>query len=319
LQAVGAEMLATTQLASACAAGVAVGIACTAAAMRLRQAARAAPPAFLPLPDPDWKPGMGTRSTDVPDVESMVTLDPHSLPAGTLTGIRTEGFATAVLTPMFESRLPDKSYYAFLISAVVPRPIAFVSSQSKDGVFNLAPFSFFGLMCHDPPTLVFCTTSRAGQPKDTLANVRATGECVVNMISEHFVEAANCCCGEYPPDVDEFELSGLRKVESALPLRTPYVKEALVSMECKVVECKELTKLDRSGVGGTMITCQSERINVHPHVLKQTPNGSPYVDLAALRPISRLGANDYGRTGGIFDMLRPPSTLKVGTPTVRDI
>ena len=96
-----------------------------------------------------------------------------------------------------------------MISAVVPRPIAFVSTQSVDGCFNLAPFSYFGAMSHDPPIVVFSCCPRGGKPKDTLANAKASGECVVNIISEHFIEAANHCCGEYPPDVDEFELSGL--------------------------------------------------------------------------------------------------------------
>jgi flavin reductase (DIM6/NTAB) family NADH-FMN oxidoreductase RutF len=130
-----------------------------------------------------------------------------------------------------------KSLYALLISAVTPRPIAFVSTQSAAGVTNLAPFSFFGMMCHDPPTRVFCTTHRSGDrpEKDTLANIRETSECVVNMISEDLVEAANCCCGEYPADVDEFLLSGLTKVPSELPLNTPRVGEAKVQMEGKVV------------------------------------------------------------------------------------
>lgn len=195
---------------------------------------------------------------------------------------------------------------------MVPRPIAFVSTISPDGkVFNVAPYSFFGLMCHDPPTLVFCTTAsgtRAGGPKDTLVNARANGECVVNMISECFVESANECCGEYGPEVDEFELSGLSRTPTSLPKGTPAVKEASVSFECKVVECKELRKGD-GAVGGTMVLCEIQRINVHPSVLRYTPTGgSPYVDLAALRPISRLGANDYGRTTleSVFSMPRPP-------------
>lgn len=232
---------------------------------------------------------MGAGAAPFPDAE-MTVLDPKSLPL-------------------------DKSYYAFFISAVVPRPIAFVSTQSEDGIFNLAPYSFFGLMCHDPPTLAFCGISRPSGPKDTVANLRATGECVIHIISEHFVEAANVCCGEYPPDVDEFELSGLRKAPSALPLRTPVVADALVQYECRLAECKELTKRDGT-VGGTIVLCTVERINVHPSVLRHTPNGSPYVDLESLKPISRLGANDYGRTGGVFEIPRPPGTVKSLRPDV---
>ena len=156
---------------------------------------------------------------------------------------------------------------------------------------------------------VFCTTHRSGDrpEKDTLANIRETSECVVNMISEDLVEAANCCCGEYPADVDEFLLSGLTKVPSELPLNTPRVGEAKVQMECKVVELKDL--IGRAGKpSATMITCKIQRVHLHGSVHRQTANGSDYVDIDAYKPISRLGANDYGRTAGVFSMARPPAT-----------
>jgi len=189
---------------------------------------------------------------------------------------------------------------------VVPRPIAFVSTKSDNGDLNVAPYSFFGVMCHDPPTLVFCTIPRAGQPKDTLANCRATNECVINMVSEDIVEAVNLCSGEYSSEIDEFALTGLTPVPSLLPHKTPRVGEALVQMECKVKELKELTA--RSGkVGGTMVICEIERIHVNPAVHRTTSKGSPYVNLADFKPISRLGGSDYGRTGGVFPMPRPKS------------
>ena len=80
-------------------------------------------------------------------------------------------------------------------------------------------------------------------------------------------------------------------------------------MKCSVVETKDV--IARSGdVGGTMIICEVERFNVHPAIMRKTPNGSPYVDLESLQPISRLGANDYGRTTGTFAIPRPPPTLR---------
>jgi len=207
------------------------------------------------------------------------------------------------------AELPEgKNLYAFLISAVVPRPIAFVSSISSDGVVNLAPFSFYGVMSHDPPTLVFCPIYRQGKPKDTLANCQATGECVVNMISEHFVEAANCCCGEYPAEVDEFEISGLTKEPSKLPKGTPRVKEAMVQFECKVTEVKEL--IGRSGKGScAIVICEILRAHAHSAILRKTPSGSDYVDIDVYKPISRLGGSDYGRTSGMFEMPRPAADL----------
>jgi hypothetical protein len=103
----------------------------------------------------------------------------------------------------FVSLSPEtmKSKYFFGVSMYVPRPIAFVSSQSKEGINNLAPFSYSGLFSHDPLTIAFacCSTRTPGKDKDTLANVKATGECVVHVVSDWFVEAANHTCGNWDP------------------------------------------------------------------------------------------------------------------------
>lgn len=266
----------------AAASGVAVGFASAFIIISRRQSLRKVAHAVKsrPLPDPLWKAGQGGM---LKPPKRVVTIIPSSLPAG-------------------------KSLYALLISAVTPRPIAFVSTISSTGSANLAPFSFFGLMCHDPPTLAFCTVYRGGKPKDTLANLRESGECVVNMISEDFVEAANCCCGEYPPEVDEFELSGLTKVPSvSLPRYSPpRVGEAKVQMECRVTELKEL--IGREGKPtATMITCEIVAVHLHESVHRKTAQGSDYVDHESFRPVGRLGGNDYGTIAEIFSMDRPPS------------
>jgi len=239
-----------------------------------------------PVPNPDWKPGDGNLGRrPLTAAKDMVRVAPAELD-------------------------PGKSAYALLISAVVPRPIAFVSSQSASGEVNLAPFSFFGLMCHDPPTLMFCTVHRKGCAKDTLANCQETGECVVNIISEDFVEAANVCSGEFPPEVDEFEMSGLTKVPSEmLKSGTPRVGEAMVQMECKVINIQEL--IGREGnPTASIVQCEIQAIYLDPSVHRQTSRGSDYVDFEALKPISRLGANDYARSGDTFAMDRPPADLE---------
>jgi flavin reductase (DIM6/NTAB) family NADH-FMN oxidoreductase RutF len=207
-----------------------------------------------------------------------------------------------------------KSMYALMISGVVPRPIAFVSTLSETGC-NLAPFSYFGLMCHDPPTLAFCTTARAGRHKDTLANVLRTGECVVNMIDETFVEAANHCSGEYAADVDEFELSGLTKLASvALPRRTPRVAESMFQMECTLVETKDLVGA-KGDVSATIIIVRITMCHVHKAVHRTTPNGSDYIEVGGdYQPISRLGGNDYARVAGQFTIQRPPADPTKWTP-----
>src|SRR6185369_11494060 len=92
-----------------------------------------------------------------------------------------------------------------LVEVVVPRPIAFVSTISQDGVLNLAPFSYFTVASSNPPVICFCPiVRRDGSRKDTLVNVEATGEFVVNIVSEEIGAAMNVCSGEYPPEVDEF-------------------------------------------------------------------------------------------------------------------
>ncbi|CAM9827034.1 unnamed protein product, partial [Ascophyllum nodosum] len=118
--------------------------------------------------------------------------------------------------------------------SVVPRPIGFVSTKAIDGTVNLAPFSFFNAVGHDPPMLVISVCRKGGDvKKDTLANIEDTGEFVVSIISEWFVEAANHTSGNFPPQVDEMEAAGLTPLKSII-VSPPRVKESAVNMECKV-------------------------------------------------------------------------------------
>jgi flavin reductase (DIM6/NTAB) family NADH-FMN oxidoreductase RutF len=105
-----------------------------------------------------------------------------------------------------------------LVGVILPRPIAFVSTLSLDGVANLAPFSFFTAVCPKPPVICFCNSirTRDGSKKDTLRNVEATGEFVVNVVSEDFAQQMVACSGDYPPDVSEFDISGLTPIPSDL-------------------------------------------------------------------------------------------------------
>jgi flavin reductase (DIM6/NTAB) family NADH-FMN oxidoreductase RutF len=124
-----------------------------------------------------------------------------------------------------------------LVGVILPRPIAFVSTISLDGVANLAPFSFFTAVCPRPPVICFCNSIRPrdGAKKDTLRNVEATGEFVVNVVSEDFVAQMVACSGDYPPDVSEFDISGLTPIASDL-VKPPRVKESRVQMECRLLQ-----------------------------------------------------------------------------------
>lgn len=127
------------------------------------------------------------------------------------------------------------SRYSLLISCAVPRPIALVTSLDTNGVRNCAPFSYFGVVSHDPPLLsvTVCTQGRDRTQKDTLNNIIATNQFVVNIMSEWFVESANHTCGAFPPDVDEITVSGLSAVPS-VKVKPPRVAESAVQLECQV-------------------------------------------------------------------------------------
>src|SRR5215204_2124155 len=114
------------------------------------------------------------------------------------------------------SALSNAERYKLLIGTVVPRPIAWVSTISTDGVYNLAPFSFFTAICSSPMTLCFSPAIRSsdGKKKDTLINIEATRECVINIVTESLGEKMNQSAGEYPPDVSEFEKAGVTPIAS---------------------------------------------------------------------------------------------------------
>src|ERR1700694_1550574 len=129
--------------------------------------------------------------------------------------------------------------YQVMSGIIVPRSIALVATVDRDGVANVAPFSFFCGVGAVPPTLLFCPALRAGggsdgtPRKDTLRNVEETREFVVNVVSEAIAAAANATAAEVPPDVDEFELAGLTPLPSDL-VRAPRVAESPAQMECKL-------------------------------------------------------------------------------------
>src|SRR5215212_2283876 len=122
--------------------------------------------------------------------------------------------------------------YKLMVGAIVPRPIAFVSTISLGGIRNLAPFSFFTAISANPPVICFSPMVRGsdGLQKDTLRNISETGQFVVNIVSEEFVEKMNICSAEFPPDVDEWEKSGLTAIPSEC-VAPPRVKESRFHME----------------------------------------------------------------------------------------
>lgn len=198
---------------------------------------------------------------------------------------------------------PHQSIYKLMTGSIQPRPIGWVSSVDAEGRPNLAPFSFFNMVCPKPPTLLFCPSVRGTDisQKDTLHNVRATSEFVVNIVSEATAEAMNQTSAEVRPEVDEFTLAGLTPVPS-LVVRPPRVAESLVHFECRVTQIIEIS--DQPG-GGSIVIGEVLHIHVNDSVLV----GGDKIDPDRLKAVGRMAGTSYTRTTDRFDMIRPPSDL----------
>ena len=190
------------------------------------------------------------------------------------------------------------SIYKLLIGSVVPRPIAFVSTVNPEGAFNVAPFSFFTVASSNPPVLVF-TVGRRAKPnpsKDTLRNITTAREFVVNIVSEEFGPKMNLCAGDYPPEVDEFEVSGLTPIPSDL-VKAPRVAESHINMECRLLYTIELSGLAN---GGNLVLGEVLRFHIDDEYISNYR-----IDQDKLRAIGRMAGNSYTRTEDRFDMIRP--------------
>lgn len=183
--------------------------------------------------------------------------------------------------------------YRILTGAIVPRPIAWVSTNNNNGVVNLAPFSFFNAFCASPPVVGFACGYKPGSiAKDTLRNVKETGECVINVVSSRLAEQMNLTSGEYDADVSEFDAAKIVSLASHL-VTPPRVAEAPVSFECKLHQLVELG-------GSCLVLSRIVCIHIDDRVLN---NGQ--IDPALLDAVGRLGGELYTTTRDRFAMARP--------------
>jgi flavin reductase (DIM6/NTAB) family NADH-FMN oxidoreductase RutF len=188
--------------------------------------------------------------------------------------------------------------YKLLIGAIVPRPIAFVSTLSREGIPNLAPFSFFTAVSANPPVICFSPMRRRGSMphKDTLHNITITREFVVNIVSEEFAQQMNITSAEFPPEVDEFEAAGLTPIPSDL-VKPPRVKESHVHMECRLYLLVEVGGEDGSG---NLVLGEVLRFHVDDQYFDDFK-----IDPDQLRAIGRMGGATYTRTTDRFELPRP--------------
>lgn len=229
-------------------------------------------------PSPEWKYGDG--STDASSVsKSHIEVDPAA-----------EGRSMI-------------SNYKLLVSAI-PRPVSFISTVSKDGVSNLAPFSYFQVVDHDPVILVVGFSARPGRPKDTQKNLEETGECVINILSDHFVEAANATSLDVPYGTSEWKLSGLTPKESTT-VAPKRVQEAIFSIEGKLLEMKNLDfhgHAERCKPAGALAIIEAKRFWAREDAIDKAQEN---VDLKVLRPLVQLGGISYARVRETFELPRP--------------
>jgi flavin reductase (DIM6/NTAB) family NADH-FMN oxidoreductase RutF len=199
--------------------------------------------------------------------------------------------------------LPWGSIYKIMIGAILPRPIGWISSIDPNGIPNLAPFSFFNAICPNPPHVLFCPMIRGtdSRQKDTLCNVRATGEFVVNIATLSLAEAVNLSSAELLPGESEFELAGLELTPS-MAVRAPRVAASPIHFECRMSQVIDIG--DEPGGGSVVIGSV-----VHLHVDESVLIGSDKIDLDRLQPFGRLAGDAYCRVTDRFVMKRPPSRL----------
>ena len=194
-----------------------------------------------------------------------------------------------------------------LTGVVVPRPIAFVSTISTDGIVNLAPYSFFNAVAYDPPTIVFSSSRRApSKEKDTLANIEDTGEFVVNIVVDDIAEAMNKTAAEYPADVSEFEIAGLTSAPSDR-VKAPRVAESPVNMECRLIQVVPIGSGDHAH--GLVI---GEVVWMH---VRDDIISGHRINHQVLKPTGRLAGNMYCYTADTYEMVRPvydPAKTAIG-------
>jgi flavin reductase (DIM6/NTAB) family NADH-FMN oxidoreductase RutF len=188
---------------------------------------------------------------------------------------------------------------------VVPRPIAWISTVSAQGVVNLAPFSFSGMASQSPPTVFFCPNAShaAGGDKDSLANVRDSGEFVFNLATLDLCRAMNQSSDTVARDVDEFDLIGLEKATCRL-VKPPRVAAAPIALECRVLKIVDLS--EGSGQRNTAVFGRVIGIHIDRSIIRDG-----VVDVMSTHPVARLGYLDYATCGPAFQMERPGATTTV--------
>ncbi|MEO1000381.1 MAG: flavin reductase family protein [Pseudomonadota bacterium] len=180
---------------------------------------------------------------------------------------------------------------------VSPRPIGWISSLDAEGRANLAPYSFFNAVADAPPMVIYASTGEkigTGERKDSLANIRETGEFVVNIVSLALRDAMNTSAGHLPAGTNEFEAAGLEKAPSEV-VAPPRVAAAPAALECRLWKVVELP-------GGTSTVTFGEVVGIH---IDDAMLDGGILDVTRYQPLARLGYRDYAAVSEVFSLKRP--------------
>jgi len=193
--------------------------------------------------------------------------------------------------------LEASAIYKLLTGSVIPRPIGWISTVDKNGINNLAPFSYFNAVGEDPPHVMFSTVRGNNTNKDTLNNVLANGQFVVNMVTEALAEQMNATAQPVASEIDEFELTGLTPIPSTLikPMR---VKESPITFECEMVHHYFLE--NHKNGGACIIIGRVVMMHFDESVLLDNYK----INMENYKPVSRLAGSNYSKIGKIFSIKR---------------
>jgi flavin reductase (DIM6/NTAB) family NADH-FMN oxidoreductase RutF len=191
----------------------------------------------------------------------------------------------------------SSALYKLLTGTVIPRPIAWVATIDENGIDNLAPFSFFNVVSEDPPHIMFSTVRTGNKNKDTLNNILANLQFVVNLVTEDVVDQMNTTSQSVAADINEFELANVTPIES-IYIKPKRVKESLVQFECEMVHHYFIEKHQNGGaciIIGKIIT-----MHIDDSILMENHK----IDLEKYKPVARLAGSNYSKLGEIFSIKR---------------
>ncbi|PCF85695.1 flavin reductase family protein [Staphylococcus delphini] len=200
----------------------------------------------------------------------------------------------------YASELSKQQMYKFLIGSVVPRPIALITSQSEEGLLNIAPFSFFNIVASEPALLSVAVNRKEGEMKDTARNILTTREAVVHVVTEDNVANANQTAALLPPDESELDHTTFTTTDSEM-VSVPSLNESSIRFEVKLYRHIEI-KNDCNENTSDLLLLEIQKM-VIDEAIYHLENG--HIDVENIKSVSRLAGNDYARLGETFTIERP--------------